>query len=486
MGANVRMQDGSCERLSLAGLLLFGTPFALGARRSLLSALYISESVLYNMRMDSFDISKSVMSEEDIEAGLDFVADFSNTLAGYEHKLTGSDRETAAAREIRDRLQRETGEKVRLEAYKAYPMLGRSTFPFLGLWLALSYVLYFVSFAGNRVAGILLTLLALLVFATGSAVLLSLFFGNKRFKGLLSQKVSYNVVGEVSRGPRQGAERVIVIADNHDDCPGSLLKDFGVLRRLTVLAYPISTAIFVLFCVLKMAIGTSDPNAVAKITAFTVIPAVAGVFGVTVTLLHYSPFDRHSKPNNGISTCLAMATYAYFAEQPELLPEDVRVVYASFGGENSAHGGSEAFRREHPEWANAYVICIGDINGRDVRLVESDPLRKLNFDARLIGEISGAAYEQGISLLTAPRRTLSQKLAGLHGYLSNAFAANGTPSVTLSALDGETARLSDLQQLFSLSVGAVFRLMKNIPPAKQDEDPLSATTGMEIQAVQGK
>ncbi len=443
--------------------------------------------------MDTFDTTKSVVSSEDLTDGIDFVNEFSNELAKYQNRITGSENETACARAIRDRLQEETCAKTRLEAYRAYPLLGRGAFPFLGLWYALSFVLYFVSFAGGDLAGRLLTLLALCVFMSGSGVILAMFFGDRKLKCFLNQKISYNVVSEFSK-PYQNRElkqkeRVFIIADNHDALMGSFVKDFGKFSKITMLFAPISMFLFVLFCILKMAIGATTS---AQITVFTVLPAIFGVFGIAIILTHFSPFEQHARQNNGVATSIAMATFAYFAEQPELLEEGVRIVYVSFGGENSAHGGSHAFVQSHPEFADAKVLCLQDIQSGDIKLAECDSLRNIAFSTPLISLIRSSAHEQGIEVKMVPHDLVKHKINSLHGFCSNAFAKNGTESATLLAKDyaGESRVLdrNDAEKIFSLTVGTFFKLMKEIPIEHEDVkvDNDTQSTQMEIVDATGK
>lgn len=449
--------------------------------------------------MEAYDISKSVIEQEDLVDGVDFIEEFSNELQDYSNRITGSEGETACARAIRDRLHEETEATVRLEAYRAYPLLGRGAFPFLGIWYLLSFVLYLVSFAGGRIAGILLTLLALVVFVSGSAALISLFFGVGKLKGVLGQKVSYNVVSEFSNPHDeenlQGKEHTVIICDNHDAVIGSYFRDFGFWRKVTMMIAPVSMLVFVLFCILKMAIGTDGDNAAAKITAFTVVPVVFGVFGVATMVTHFSPFEKHARQNNGIATSVAMATYAYFVEKPDLLPKGTRVVYASFGGENSAHGGSEAFVKAHPEFAGASALCIGDIQSGDLKIAECDALRKISFSMPTVSTIRSSAYEQGIDVEIVAHDKVKQKLNSLHGYTSNAFAKNGNPTATIVAKDYASSERvldrNDAEKLFSLTVGSVEKLLKENERVEREDKPsapiaAAPSTEMEIKGVSGK
>ncbi len=437
--------------------------------------------------MDIEGLTTQTVSDESLADAVQFTADFAPQLQRYVGRLTGSDGETACARQIRSRLERETDIPVRMEAFKARPSLGRGSFYMLGLWFILSYALYFISFAGGKTAGILLTLVALLNFLVGGTVIMFMFFGGRRVSRLLRESVSYNVVSEYSKNrDRDVRERVIVIADNHDAQPGSALRDYGLLRKLTVWICPISAAIFILFCIVKMAVGTSAPSASAKITLLTVIPSVAGVCGTVVTLLHYSPLPRHAKVPNGVSTCVAMATYAYFAEQPELLPDDVRIVYASFGAENSAHCGEEAFLKAHPEYAEGCVLCFGDVTGAQFKLADYDPIRRKGCSTILTSALSGAAHDLDESLSVLPHATISQKISQLHGCASTVFWANGVQSATLLT-EGE--RLDDdvIKRLFLLSVNSVFRLFKDIPVRKADsQSPSSPSADAQMRPISSK
>lgn len=437
--------------------------------------------------MDNLELDRQAVSQESAAEAVEFVSEFSHELSRYKGRVTGSAQETACARAIRARLEEETDSPVRMEAFKTHPSLGRGCFYLLGIWFLVSYALYYVSFAGGRVAGILFTAVALVNFLVGVTVISLLFMGNKKLSALLGAGVSYNVVGEFSKNrDRDVKERVIIVADAHDAPRGSMLKDYGILRRLTVWLCPLSAAIFVLFCILKMAIGTSEPDVSTKVTLLSVIPAISGVSGIVVTSLHYSPSAKHSKLPNGISTCVAMATYSYFAEQPELLPDDVRVVYASFGGENSVHSGAEAFIKAHPEFADARVLCIGDIDGAELKLAEYDPIRRLDFSTQIASAVSGAAYDLGEAVTTIPHGTPAQKISQLHGYISTPFAQNGVQSATITGL-GECLDENVVKRVFLLSVGTVFRLIKDIPvPKAESPEKAAASVETEIRAISSK
>lgn len=146
--------------------------------------------------MTGLEEKHSVISKEDMQSAMDFVEDFSHELEKYPHRIAASKDETACARAIRNRLHDETDAKTRLEAFDASPLLGRGSFLLIGIWYAICYVMYFVSFAGGRVTGAMLTLLSLVMFLGGGSVFLLMYLGNSKLGKVLPKKVSYNVVSE--------------------------------------------------------------------------------------------------------------------------------------------------------------------------------------------------------------------------------------------------------------------------------------------------
>ena len=419
--------------------------------------------------MTGLEEKHSVISKEDMQSAMDFVEDFSHELEKYPHRIAASKDETACARAIRNRLHDETDAKTRLEAFAASPLLGRGSFLLIGIWYAICYVMYFVSFAGGRVTGAMLTLLSLVMFLGGGSVFLLMYLGNSKLGKVLHKKVSYNVVSE-SQKDDTPPKNVLIVCDNHDATLGSPIKDFDLVRKLSMIIAPLSVFVFVLFCILKMAIGTQGDNVAAKISAFTILPFVSGIFGIAAFVLHFSPMERFARENNGVATAVAMATYAYFAEQPELLADNTKIVYVSFGAENSGHGGSNAFLEAHPEFASAKVLAIGDVLSDNFQVAERDALRNIDFSIDVVSAVHASAIEQGITVSTMPHDSFLHKFNSLHGFISNAFAKNGNPTATILAKDyskrDKSLSKSDLENLFSLCVGAAMKIM-----AKEDNAP---------------
>lgn len=437
--------------------------------------------------MDNFDEKQSVLSKEDLRDGADFICEFSDELKKFPGRLATSADETACARAIRNRLHDETDAKTRLEAFSTPKIAGRSSLALLGAWYALCYAIYFVSFAGDKLTGILVALLSLVLFLAGGTVCMLLYLGNRKACALMPKKVSYNVVSERARNDKD-VKRTFIVCDSHDAVPGSPVKDFELMRKISLIIAPISVFIFVLFCILKMAIGTGAPNGAAKISAFTIFPFISGIFGISAMILQFSPKENCARVPNGISTAVAMATFAYFAEQPELMPEDVRIVYASFGAEEAGHGGSRAFVKAHPEFAGATVLCIGNVKGGGFRVAERDAIRNIDFSMDAVACAHASAIEQGISLSTLEHDSVMGRIGCMHGLLSNSFALNGMPSTALVAKDIAKAQKptrKEIEQMFSLAVGTMTKLMA-IKPQEVAVEQVAPSAEMEIKDVDCK
>lgn len=438
--------------------------------------------------MTGLEEKHSIISKEDMSSALDFVEDFSHELEKYPHRISASKAETACARAIRNRLHDETDAKTRLEAFAATPLLGRGSFLLLGIWYAVCYVMYFVSFAGNRVTGAMLTLLSLAMFLGGGSLFALMYLGNRKAGKILPKKVSYNVVSE-SQKDDTTPKNILVVCDNHDATLGSPVRDFNLVRKLCMIVAPVSVFIFVLFCILKMAIGTQTGNVAAKISAFTILPFVSGIFGIAAFAIHFSPSEKFARPNNGIATAIAMATYAYFAEQPELLADNAKIVYVSFGAENAGHGGSNAFVEAHPEFASAKVLAIGDILSSNFQVAERDAIRNIDFSLDVVSSVHASAIEQGITVSTMPHDTIGHKLNSLHGFISNAFAKNGNPTATIVSKDyahhEKSLTKADLENLFSLCVGAAMKIMakEDVQSSNEDEDVSMTAPSSEMKIV---
>ena len=416
--------------------------------------------------MENLDRIPFVVSQDDLDDACDFVTDFCEELEEHQGRLTGTPEETATARLIRDRLHSETSARVRLEAYKARPIAGRGSLSLLGFWFGLCLILYYLSFVKNDISAVILTVFALVLFVAGAIAILLLFIGKGgKLNNLLPQKVSYNVVSE--RCPsccEASKERTIIVCTNHDAVLGNAIYDFAKLRKFALIMVPITALIFIASCIAKASIA--DPvKDIAALTTLTIIPFLSSVAGISVLITHFSLSKKHARDRGGVATSVALATYAYFVENPHLLPNDVRIVFASFGGENSSHGGSKAFVEAHSEFAGAKVLAISDILDNNFAVYTGDHFLKIKHSREILDAISLSARECEVALRTYDNNSTINRMSCLHGSISNAFAKAHIQSATITAkhreaIEGVVHR-DDVAKLFALSVTTVHHLMEN-------------------------
>lgn len=374
-------------------------------------------------------------------------------LEPFSTALAASEKETACARFLRDELS--VMSTTRMEAFRVSPMAGRNSSLLMAAAYFVAVLFYFFSFAGDRTAGIVLTAVSLVILFVGGFVTGAMFLGSRRFVGILPGKVAYNVFSENFPSRKQQGSKLLVIAANRDAVPGSYFTNFALVRKTVFAVVPSSVVLMVLFCVIKMAVGS---DTVAKITLLTVFPFITSVAGIAALALHFSPFSRHARANNGISTSVAINLYRYLSRHPELLPEDMRVCFVSFGAENAAHAGSRAFAAAHPEIKGAKAVVLGDIESASFRLERKDLLRKITLSRSSLSVMGKAVERSGVACELHPKEGLAGKLNAMHGYAASALAEAGCDCVFLTAKDytekNGTSDKEPMGELFALALAA--------------------------------
>ena len=384
--------------------------------------------------------------------------EFIKSVADYADGLTATPEETACARKIRDVLSPLA--VTRMEAFRVSPYAGRNCCGLLGVFYLLAALFYFVSFGGDRGTGIVLVFVSLGVFVFGGLFAGAAFLGSKKVVPFLFPKrVSYNVFSESMPAKRQQGSKVVVVAANRDASPGSYFVNFALVRKIVFIVVPVSAVLFVLFCLVKIFVGS---DTIPKITSLTVIPFINAVAGMTALFLHFSPFQRHARENNGISTAVSVAVYRKLLESPELLPEGTRVCFVSFGGENSAHAGSRAFAAAHPEIRGGVALVFGDMESDRIALLRKDALRGTVFSEGVQKALFDAVETTGVPCLMPPCDGLKNKLGALHGYAANALADAGCECAYFSAKDYSAPsgnfKSSDAARLAALALGTIVGL----------------------------
>ena len=403
------------------------------------------------------------------EAVVVYCEETEKALSDFADGLTSTREETACARRLRDELSPLA--RTRMEAFRTPPYAGRNCCALRGVSYFFAALFYFVSFGGNRADGVALIIVALAVFVAGGAAAGAAFLGAKgAVRWLYPKKVSYNVFSENMPLKRQDGDRIVIVASSHDASPGSYFTDFDRVRKTVFVVVPVSAALFVLFCLVKMFVGS---DTVPKITALTVLPFINSVAGIAALLLHFSPFQRHARENNGVATSVALSVYKRLLSEPSLLPEGTRVCFVSFGGEHSAHAGSRAFAAAHPEIKGGKAIVFGDVMSGDFSLIRGDALRKKIFSEDSASALFGAVEATGVPCLLPPTDGIGTKLNALHGYDATALAEAGCDCAMFVAKDyggkGKPLMREDAGRLYDLALHTLTGMIGE-DAAKGEED----------------
>ena len=407
--------------------------------------------------------------EEDKSTRVVFVENFASQLDKEQKRLTSEPSETAAARKIRDIIASANSDfKARLEPFYARPLLGRRCYFFMAIWLLICDLIYFVSFQRHPTAGIILTLLALVLFGTGMGIFLAMFFGVDKFNFLLPKKACYNVETEfttpykysVKSNENTEPNNTIVLCANHDSLPGMYFEDRGIFKKFALIYTPIFMIIFILMCIIKMGVGN---DTVGKIVALSLIPGLLSIVAMFVFIAHYSIFPAHARENNCISPSIALAVFVTLYGQRNYLPENTRIVYVSFGGENSGHGGSKAFVERHLArdrgFANAKVICLEEVNSGSIMVSKEDIIRRIRYSEDIRAKLEKVGQENGIELK-------DEKIFGaIHGHIANSFQKQGIQAISLYGKDESKnnpvpLNSEAIQKLFDLTLGTVKDILK--------------------------
>lgn len=73
-----------------------------------------------------------------------------------------------------------------------------------------------------------------------------------------------------------------------------------------------------------MAIGTQGDNVAAKISAFTILPFVSGIFGIAAFVLHFSPMERFAREITAWRRLLRWQRTPILPSNPNFLPTTPR------------------------------------------------------------------------------------------------------------------------------------------------------------------
>lgn len=376
-----------------------------------------------------------------------------------EFAVPGTIYEIEVARHLRDGIESKTGKHARLEPYKLSGVFGRKAMPYLSIWYFVSMVVFFCSFFSNpnmRYMNIILAILSFLILSIGVTIHSLFLYGFGKFTKVGISKFSYNVVaGDISTSDKKN----IILCSNHDAKYGSFLKDYAFSKKLTSIALPIATAIYMLLIIIRAIIAETNPQIVA---VFVVLPLISVGFSVYLIISHFSLFKKNIITNNGIGVAVTEKLFEYFSHEGNGL-KNYNIKFVSFGGETAANSGSKAFFRDQNKSDGDIAINVVDIVSGEYRI--SFPKTKDKRVGEYFSKFCSYMYEEDKNIVRENAKVIDKILDIDKRYASDIAKKYGCDSVTIYA---KKSKILNYQPTLN-DIGTLYNLIKNAL-IKMDEE----------------
>lgn len=376
-----------------------------------------------------------------------------------EFAVPGTIYEIEVARHLRDGIESKTGKHARLEPYKLSDVFGRKAMPYLSIWYFVSMVIFFCSFLPNpnmRYMNIILAILSFLILSIGVTIHSLFLYGFGKFTNVGISKFSYNVVaGDISTPDKKN----IILCSNHDAKYGSFLKDYAFSKKLTSIALPIATAIYMLLIIIRAIIAETNPQIVA---VFVVLPLISVGFSVYLIISHFSLFKKNIITNNGIGVAVTEKLFEYFSHEGNEL-KNYNIKFVSFGGETAANSGSKAFFRDQNKSDGDIAINVVDIVSGEYRI--SFPKTKDKRVGEYFSKFCSYMNEEDKNIVRENAKVIDKILDIDKRYASDIAKKYGCDSVTIYA---KKSKILNYQPTLN-DIGTLYNLIKNAL-IKMDEE----------------
>lgn len=387
-------------------------------------------------------------------------------------RLPASEEERAAAKLIRGEYEKNIGIKTVSEPFKVAPNSTIGFIPYLGYTALAGFILFWIMpLLGAIAAGLVLIYSFTMVFVYTDI-----------FKFLWPKKDSENfyTVQEAKSGK---ADFTIILSAHYDSSWHWTLQYNNPKTMLPKLAMGILAVLVLLIAGIvlpatgrNIAIWTAAAN--YSVSAWSVSEWVFRALllvlspGFVFLTLFLSPDKSLASPGamdnlSGIAQNMMIAKH--YAENPDELPDNCRLIALAFGCEEAGLKGSMAFVKQHKNDGlldNAYVINIDSVSDGDYfEVVMGDIMQLTRFDQGMIDMGYESLKEAGLI------RKTGKIYNPIGGCDSTPFAKIGVPTVTIAAQnpvpttyyhtkDDKPGRLS--KEVFAEGIKASHILIKKI------------------------
>ncbi|MDR3293239.1 MAG: M28 family peptidase [Clostridiales bacterium] len=262
-------------------------------------------------------------------------------------RLPGSIEEQKAADALVKEVKLQTGLDAKKEEFTLRPHSGVASIPILGVWGIVSMIFYFLTYikAVELAFGIVSLVLinAMWIFAVPQVFRYKMWF-----EIFFKKAKSSNITCELPA--RSGKNDITLIYSGHIDTSWNWnLAAYGSPKKmipLTVIGI-FSPIIFLVVAWIKV-VGGYDLGSEGH-AWLTIVPIITTI-GTVPLVLFLSYNKKKASPgamDNLTGVGLALEVFKYYQTNPELLPDNCRIVFAGLGSEEAGLRGSFAYVKEH-------------------------------------------------------------------------------------------------------------------------------------------
>lgn len=342
-------------------------------------------------------------------------------------RFPGTPEEAAACDKIVAETENRTGLKVRTEEFVFAPNASIGMINYLG-WAAMAFLLLFY-IPGTTILS-LLGYVGILVFT-----FMQIFRYTSFWDFVFKKEKARNIITEIA--PVSGKTEYSIFLGAHYDsswCWKLAVKNpdtaiikliYGVLSVLGMMA----------FCLVKICLEFGvfewDVMNTVSIVCYTVpLAFLPGFFWITQFTSQDKTIGSPGAMDNLTGIGINMMLMKHFAQHPEELPENCRLVNVGFAAEEAGLKGSKAYVEAHkndPDFKNCYVINLDSIADPDhFEAVKGDLWQGTHFDKNLIDLTFQSMRESGI----VNPKTIVNPIGGCD---STPFCQQGIPTLTIAA-----------------------------------------------------
>lgn len=374
----------------------------------------------------------------------------------------GSSRdEKNSALKIREFYHKTLGLPSRMEPFTVRPLAGRFGIPVLGVVYAVA-LLFFI--LGEVIPHPVHNMfLAFAMFSTLCAAVLfvvQVYMNKNTFNFLYPKQTSYNVATAIDA--EDEAEYTLVLGSHYDSDMDRadaflFLRDKNLPKWLSLaikIIVLLSVPTLFVCSMVSMFMPSGSTGARAFLFLFPVIFCGISIF-YFVTYFSYKRGNSRKGRSNLTAAGISLAVADYLRQHPECVPENCKIVVATFGSQFCGAKGSEQFVLQHagndPEVIKPAIIDFRDVTGGGTKVIFGEHQQKINFDRNLSNEVYNSLKEDGQSPVFENNRSMFTD--------ASPFAVRKIPSTAFILNADLSADEPSFDETFTAAANATIRVL---------------------------